>query len=94
MTIKELCEKAHAASRSKGWYDDGARNIPEMSALEDRVAELRAWALSRIEWCRGEENRLGVNGIGIYEAAQERRTLQAVLRMLDARAELADGRRG
>jgi hypothetical protein len=51
--------------------------------LIERVVELRLWAVNRIEWCRGEEQRLGVNGIGIYEAAQERRTLQAVLRILD-----------
>lgn len=33
MTIKELCEQAHAQSRKSGWYDDGERNIPEMLAL-------------------------------------------------------------
>ena len=35
MTLRELQEIAHAASRAKGWYDgDNAnRNIPEMLAL-------------------------------------------------------------
>ena len=59
------------------------RSCGQPEDLFDRVLDVREWAASRIEWCRGEENRLGVGGIGIYEAAQERRTLQAVLRQLN-----------
>lgn len=35
MTIQELCEQAHAASRAKGWYDTdgGKRNIGELISL-------------------------------------------------------------
>jgi NTP pyrophosphatase (non-canonical NTP hydrolase) len=35
MTLKELCEKAHANSRDKGWYDvpHDKRNIGEMLML-------------------------------------------------------------
>jgi hypothetical protein len=53
--------------------------------LTARVADVLDWARSRIEFCRREESRLGVRGTGIYEAAQERRTLQAVVRMLEGK---------
>ena len=35
MTLDELVKEAHAASRSKGWYDppNDVRNIPELLAL-------------------------------------------------------------
>lgn len=33
MTIKELCEQAHALAVSKGWYQDGCRNVGELLAL-------------------------------------------------------------
>lgn len=35
MNLKDLVEKAHAMSRSKGWYDgaEAVRNVPEMLAL-------------------------------------------------------------
>jgi hypothetical protein len=49
--------------------------------LQDRVDDLVAWAESRIEHCRREEAKFGYGNIAI-QAAQERRTLQAVLRML------------
>lgn len=49
--------------------------------LIERVTTLRAWARSRIEWCHDEEKKFGAGDMGI-EAAQERRTLQAVLRQL------------
>jgi hypothetical protein len=45
------------------------------------VDDLVAWAESRIEHCRREEAKFGYGNIAI-QAAQERRTLQAVLRML------------
>jgi hypothetical protein len=62
-----------------------ARDAAIVSALQDRVHELRLWAYSRIQTCRSTEARLGPKGIGMYEAAQERRTLQAVLEILDLR---------
>lgn len=54
-------------------------------SIYERVSELRAWALSRIEWCGEQAPRL--EAIGSYVAAgaamTERRTLQAVLSILD-----------
>jgi hypothetical protein len=53
--------------------------------LADRVDELRAWARSRINQCLADEQHFGEELRAI--AAQERRTLLAVLRILDARME-------
>jgi hypothetical protein len=50
--------------------------------LADRVIELRAWANNRIEECRRQEQKFGAGTVSI-EAAQERMTLQAVLRILE-----------
>lgn len=57
--------------------------------LED-TDDLRAWARSRIEECRRQEVRFSRSrtsgrtvGDAAMEAATERRTLLAVLRMLD-----------
>ena len=52
--------------------------------LRERMSELRAWASSRIRHCRGQEQKFfatRVTQTGI-EAAQERRTLHAVLEIL------------
>lgn len=47
MTLQELCERAHSASRNKGWYDvpHDKRNIGEMLALiHSEVSEaLESW---------------------------------------------------
>ncbi len=56
--------------------------------MSERVAELRAWANSRIGWCQREEQKFqadtnGANGYAATEAAIERRSLEAVLRILD-----------
>lgn len=69
-----------------------------VEALEDRVAELRGWARSRIAACREQETKFagawelrGKHPIGppqaLVEAWQERRTLQAVLAIVDPTAE-------
>lgn len=49
--------------------------------LLERVKSLRAWARSRIDLCRREEQKFGAGSISI-EAATERRALQAALRIL------------
>lgn len=61
-----------------------------MSDLRDRVDDMRAWALNRIEWCQREEAKFSSGefvrhppGAIALEAATERRALQAVLRQLD-----------
>jgi len=64
------------------WRSMRCRACGQREGLQDAIADLRMWAISRIHWCRMEEAKLGVSGIGIYEASQERRTLQAVLRQL------------
>lgn len=53
--------------------------------MADRVAELRAWAKSRIEQCERviETGSMFVRIVG--DAAMERRTLLAVLRILDGK---------
>jgi hypothetical protein len=51
--------------------------------LSERVAELRAWANSRIAHCREQERKFGAGSIAI-EASTERRALQAALSILDA----------
>jgi hypothetical protein len=56
---------------------------------QDRVAELRAWAQNRIDWCRYEERKFGASSAAI-EAATERRSLQAVLRILDGEGDEGD----
>lgn len=50
---------------------------PVSETLSDRVLELRAWATSRIQFCKD----LSSDDLG--PAAQERRTLEAILRILD-----------
>ncbi len=54
------------------------RSMPD---LQDRVDELVVWARSRIEHCRREEQKFGAGSVAI-DASQERRTLEAVLRIL------------
>lgn len=57
--------------------------------VAERVADVRAWALSRIETCRVQENKFGAVQLGrqppqaLIEAWTERHTLQAMLGMLD-----------
>lgn len=51
-------------------------------AYRSRAIDMRAWALSRIEWCRREEAKFGAGNIAI-EASTERRALEAVMRQLD-----------
>lgn len=64
-----------------------------MSDLADRVSDVRAWALSRIEECRKQERKFGKawqhrekHPLGppqaLVEAWTERRALLAVLDML------------
>lgn len=65
------------------WPEEKRDRITRAQGLSDRVADLRAWAIERIEQCRREERKFGANNIAI-EAASERRALQAVLRILDA----------
>ena len=74
--------------------DDAAAPAP-VPSLADRVGDLRAWARSRITRCLAEETKFaGAWSIGkghgppqaLVEAWQERRTLEAVLRMLDGDA--------
>lgn len=50
-------------------------------ALRDRVGDLRAWALSRINWCDAEIERYSLTGG--HDAVVERRALRAVLGILD-----------
>lgn len=52
-----------------------------MTDLRERVADMRAWAESRIRLCQREELKFGSGRISL-EAATERRALQAVLRQL------------
>lgn len=50
----------------------------------ERVRETIEWAESRIRQCRRDEAKHGSGSVSI-EASFERRTLQAVLRMLTGR---------
>jgi hypothetical protein len=54
-----------------------------VSVDDDRMRELRAWALSRIRWCDAEIERFGL--AGGHDAVIERRALRAVLGILDGR---------
>ena len=56
------------------------RSMPD---LQDRVDELVVWARSRIEHCRREEQKFGAGSVAI-DASQERRTLEAVLRIAES----------
>jgi hypothetical protein len=51
----------------------------------DRVQELRAWADSRIRQCRTDEQKFKAGQLSI-EAAQERMTLLAVLKIINGEA--------
>ena len=63
--------------------------------LRDRVIDLRAWAASRIDQCRRQEEKFGGvedwRGKGppqsLVEAWTERRALQAVLGILEGKHE-------
>ncbi len=48
----------------------------------ERVADLRAWANSRINHCRSKEDAPGFEVVRA-QIESERRTLEAVLRILD-----------
>ena len=50
--------------------------------LPARVADMRAWALSRINWCRRAEYKFASDTDAYLEAAVERRALVAVLEQL------------
>lgn len=81
------CPEGHPATFMRcvlGYGHAGAHDFPSPppGRWDERVGELRAWANSRIEWCRREEQKFGAGNIGI-EAATERRALQAVLRILN-----------
>jgi hypothetical protein len=57
-------------------------DIEALEKLERRVAELRAWARSRIAWCEGPE--WGSWSLEIIAArTTEAHTLRAVLRIID-----------
>lgn len=58
--------------------------MADAETLQDRVDELRGWALNRIHWCRREENKFGSSDTSI-RAAQERITLMAVCKILGIR---------
>lgn len=69
-----------------------------VEVLEDRVAELRGWAASRIRACREQEAKFGQSWElrqkhtqgppqALVEAWTERRALQTVLAILDPTAE-------
>lgn len=68
--------------------------LAKREAEAGRVRDMRAWALSRIEWCRREEakfsasrdGRISAGNIPV-EAATERRALQAVLNQLGLAAQ-------
>ena len=53
----------------------------EAERVAERVADLVAWARSRIVHCRQQEAKFGSGDVSI-EASVERRALQAVLAML------------
>lgn len=55
--------------------------------LAERVHDLVLWARSRIAQCRDQEQRFAVGSLTSDEATQERRTLQAVLRILGQKEE-------
>lgn len=66
-------------------FEDGKREQQKRAnELADRVRDLRLWALSRIGQCQIDEQKFGSGNISI-EAARERMTLQAVLRILDGK---------
>jgi hypothetical protein len=54
----------------------------EAEQVAERVADLVAWARSRIVHCRQQEAKFGSGDVAI-EASVERRALQAVLAMLE-----------
>lgn len=64
------------------WRDMKCRACGLPGGTTERLRELITWAESRIEWCRREEQKFGAGSVAI-EAAQERRTLKAVLKILD-----------
>lgn len=66
--------------------------------LRERVTELRTWAWSRIKYCQAQENKFGAAWIhrekhsmgpsqALVEAWTERRSLQAVLNILEGRTD-------
>lgn len=64
---------------------------------DERIHELRAWARSRIEQCRRDEDKFARvsnprrgPAQALIEASQERRTLQAVLNIIGNHRESAD----
>lgn len=89
----------NVAAARRWWNEQDYRQSPEESVaslarlLDERVADVKAWALSRIAACRAEETKFGnawehreKHSLGppqaLVEAWTERRALQAVLEML------------
>jgi hypothetical protein len=73
---------AETEARLSSWAEGYQRLHAGHRALLDRVASVRQWAASRINHCRTEEAKFASGSVSI-EAAQERRTLAAVLRQLN-----------
>jgi hypothetical protein len=77
MTKRPYPSAAELHCDSHGYYD--GRKPCQSCAVDD----LRAWARSRIDVCRQQESKFAPHTDAMIEAYTERRSLEAVLRIVD-----------